>query len=179
MAIDANALLGHFRRQRVWTRELVAAWPEELFGWVPEGAGFSCGGLVRHLMQAEIFWARLLGAAVAGKVYDPFGIAGSLAERVEQFRDSNVNASRSDRLGTTFDECLEAWSGIQQKTEVLIAGLGSRELEEVSATHPLTGLEAPLWEMLIVMMEHEAHHRGQLSAYLKIRGLDHPTTLWS
>jgi uncharacterized damage-inducible protein DinB len=179
MAIDAQALLSHFRRQRVWTRELVAAWPEELFEWVPEGAGFSCGGLVRHLIQAEVFWVRLLRAAAAGEVYDPFGIDGSPPERVERFRDSNVDASRSDRLGATFGKCLEAWSGIQQRTEEVIAGLSAQELEEISAVHPLTGLEAPLWELLMVMIEHEAHHRGQLSAYLKARGLDHPTTLWS
>jgi uncharacterized damage-inducible protein DinB len=27
---------------------------------------------------------------------------------------------------------------------------------------------------VLVMMEHEAHHRGQLSAYLKGLGLDQP-----
>jgi uncharacterized damage-inducible protein DinB len=179
VGIEARALLSHFHRQRDWTRSLVGALPEELFDWVPEGAGFSCGGLIRHLMQAEVFWARLLGAAVAGEAYDPFGMDGSPAQRVEQFRESNVNASRSDRLGTTFGECLEAWEGLQNKTEALIGSLASRDLEAISAVHPLTGLEAPLWEMVLVMIEHEAHHRGQLSAYMKARGIDHPSTLWS
>ena len=179
MAIDASALLSHFRRHRRWTCELVAACPEEFFEWVPEGAGFSCGGLVRHLMQAEAFWVRLLRAAAAGEVYDPFGLAGPFEERVERFRDPNLDASRNDRFGATFAECLEAWNGMQKKTETVIAALDERDLEETLATHPLTGLKAPLWEMVIVMMEHEAHHRGQLSAYMKSRGAGHPTTLWS
>jgi uncharacterized damage-inducible protein DinB len=176
--IEASALRDHFRRQRVWTHVLVGALPEELFDWAPEGAGFTCGGLVRHLMQAEVFWARLLGAAVAGEAYDPFGIEGSFEQRVEQFRGPNVGASRSDRLGTTFAECVENWSGLQQKTEELIGSLEADDLQ-ASATHPLTGLKAPVWEMILVMIEHEAHHRGQLSAYLKARGIEHPPSLWS
>jgi uncharacterized damage-inducible protein DinB len=176
--MDANALLSHFRRQRTWTRDLVAVLSEEHFEWVPEGAGFSCGGLVRHLMQAEVFWARLLSTAAAGEAYDPFGIPGSFEERIERFREPNVGASRSDKLGSTPAECLENWLGIQQKTEAVIAGLDESALE-ARATHPLTGLEAPLWEMILVMIEHEAHHRGQLSAYLKARGVQHPPTLWS
>lgn len=179
MAIDSNALLDHFRRHRRWTRDLVGVAPEELFDWIPEGAGFSCGGLVRHLMQAEVFWRRLMQAAVANEPYDPFGIEGTLEERVETFRRPNVGASRQERMGTSFARCLETWTVIQAATEEAISSLSPTDLEDIRTTHPLTGLEGPLWELLIVMMEHEAHHRGQLSAYFKMRGVEHPPTLWS
>jgi uncharacterized damage-inducible protein DinB len=176
--MDATDLLTHFRRQRAWTRELVAVLPDELFEWVPEGSGFTCGGLVRHLIQAEIFWAGLLKTSVAGEVYDPLGLPGSFEERMESFRDINVGASRGDALGSTAAECLESWNGVQEKMEGLIAGLDATALE-TRGVHPLTGLEAPVWELVLVMIEHEAHHRGQLSAYLKARDVKHPSTLWS
>lgn len=176
--MDAVALLEHFRRHRTWTRDLVAAVPEELFDWVPPGGGFSCGGLVRHLMQAEIFWCRLLRAAVAGETYDPFGLPGSREERVEAFREINVSASRSEKMGNSFSECLDSWQAIQIETEGFIGALTREDLEQRSARHPLTGLIGSIWEFLVVMMEHEAHHRGQLSAHLKSRSIDLPTTLW-
>lgn len=176
---DASSALGHYRRQRRWTRDLVSAVPDELFDWAPDGSGFTLGGLVRHLIQAEIFWRRLLEGAAGGREYDPFGVAGDVGERLEQFRDVNVRASRDSRLGESIVDCLRSWEAVQEKTERFIEGLSVKELAEIRARHPLTGLERPLWEMLVVMMEHEAHHRGQLSAYLKSRGVEHPSTLWT
>jgi uncharacterized damage-inducible protein DinB len=31
--------------------------------------------------------------------------------------------------------------------------------------------------MLLVMVEHEGHHRGQLTAYLKMLGVDQPAAV--
>ena len=59
-----------------------------------------------------------------------------------------------------------------------LEGLPAGTIDSVQARHPLTGLKAAIGQMVLVMMSHEAHHRGQLSAYLKSRGVEHPTTLW-
>ena len=176
---DPDQILGHFRRQRRWTRDLVAAVPEEHFDWSPGEGSFSAGQLVRHLMQAETFWCRLLEKAIEGEVYDPFGLPGSADERMRSFRAPNVQASADSRLGSTFAECLDSWEGVQARTEELISGLSANQLSEIEVRHPLTGLEGTLDEFLLVMFEHEAHHRGQLSAYMKVLGLEQPTTLWT
>lgn len=177
--VDAPRVLAHFRRQRRWTRDLVAAVPDEYFDWSPGEGSFSCGQLVRHLIQAEIFWRRLLAAAIEGESYDPFGIEGSTDERMRRFRAPNVEASANPKLGADFAECLASWERVQAETEALLAGLAPTQLVEVRVHHPLTGLEGTLGELLIVMFEHEAHHRGQLSAYMKVLGLEQPTSLWS
>lgn len=166
-------LLDHFRRQRAWTRSLVAAIPEERFDWAPAPSDFTCGGLVRHLMQAEIFWSKLVTRGARGEVYDPFGLPGSGQERMTAFRSRNVSASGDSRMGSSFAECLRRWREIQARTEEELGRLSQQDLS-VSMTHPLTGLAAPVWEMLLVMIEHEAHHRGQLSAYLKVLELPQP-----
>jgi uncharacterized damage-inducible protein DinB len=166
-------LLAHFRRQREWTRRLVAAVPEERFDWAPSERDFSCGGLVRHMIAAEVFWRRLLLAAARGEAYDPFGLPGDLPERYEAFREPNLRSSRSDRYGASFAACLEAWRPVQAETERELGALGDDELQ-AEAYHPVAGLRLPVWEMLLVLMTHEAHHRGQLSAYLKVLGLRQP-----
>ncbi len=177
---DAALYLEHFRRQRRWTRDLVAAVPEEHFDWAPGEGDFTAGQLVRHLMQSEVFWARLIGGAVAGEPYDPLDLSEPVGEaRMKQFRVPNVQVSARPKLGSSFSELLAAWEGIQQGTEELIGGFTAEQLESVVVEHPLTGLRATLDEFLMVMCEHEAHHRGQLSAYLKVLGVEQPTTLWT
>jgi uncharacterized damage-inducible protein DinB len=163
-----------FRRERGWTRALVAATPEERFGWTPPGSGFTCGGMIRHLMQAEVFWRKLLTSAAEGRPYDPFQLSGSPRERRDAFSEPNVKASGSPRFGTSFAECLESWKEIQAQTEAAFGALDDRQLAEVVVHHPLTELEARLGEMLWVMLSHEVHHRGQLAAYLKQLDVDQP-----
>jgi uncharacterized damage-inducible protein DinB len=166
--------IAHFHRQRRWTRALVEAVPEDRFGWAPGPSDFSCGGLVRHLMLAEVSFRRMLLAAARGENYNPFGLPGSLAERTEAFRERNLRLSQEEKYGRTFAECLRVWEGIERKTAEELSAIPDEALHTREAVHGLTGLKAPLWEMCIVMVGHEAHHRGQLSAYLKLLGLPQP-----
>jgi uncharacterized damage-inducible protein DinB len=177
---DSDLLLAHFRRQRGWTRDLVAAVPEERFDWSPGEGAFGAGQLVRHLLQSEIFWRKMLQKALDGEVYDPFSFEeGPGAGRMRSFRSPNLRFSADSRLGSTFADLLTAWTPIQAETEALIGGLTTEQLATVRLRHPLTGFEASLHEFVLVMLEHEAHHRGQLSAYMKVLALDQPTTLWT
>jgi uncharacterized damage-inducible protein DinB len=167
-------LRAHYRRQRVWTRTLAAAIPAEHAEWAPSAADFSCIGLVRHLMASEVFWRRLLVAATRGEVYDPFQLPGTPVERLAAFREPNVRSSRGDKHGRTVEECLERWLPIQRETEEALGAITPEQLDSVEVYHPLAGLRAPLWELFLVMIAHEGHHRGQLSAYLKILGVRQP-----
>lgn len=161
-------LVLHFRRERGWTRELVGAIPEPHFDWAPAPDAFTCGGLVVHLIQSEVFWRRLLVAASRGEAFDPFRLPGTPRERLDAFRGPNLGSSRSERFGGTFAQCLESWTGIEEKTAVELSAIPETALEGVEFTHPLTGLHATLGEMFLVFLGHEGHHRGQLSAYLKM-----------
>jgi len=169
--------LNHYRRQRRWTRALVAAVPAEHFDWAPGAGAFSCGDLVRHLMQAEIFWSRLLVSAVEGKAFDPFGLEGTAEDRMQGLRGRNLDHSHAEKYGRTGEECLESWTAIEERTARDFAALPDSALHDVMVSHPVTLLQAPLWQMLLIMVEHEAHHRGQLSAYLKMIGVDQPSAI--
>jgi uncharacterized damage-inducible protein DinB len=174
----ASDFLDYYRRQRSWTRSLVAAVPEEHFGWRPADSSFSCGELVRHLIQSEEFWRKLVLEAVEGRAFDPFGLTGDGRERMAAFRQSNLEgAARGARRGSTFAECLEVWLPVQARTEEELARLTPEQLAAVEVDHPLLALRLPLWEALLMMVGHEVHHRGQLSAYLKMLGVEQPAAL--
>ncbi len=168
--------LTHFQRQRRWTRNLVAAIPDEHFDWRPNPEAFSCGDLVRHLMQSEIFWARLISKAASGEMLDPWGLPGDAEQRMTAFRQRNLETAGNPAYGTSFATALARWSEIERRTEEVLRQIPDEALQRVEAEHPLTVLRAPLWEFLLMMVEHEAHHRGQLSAYLKVIGVPQPAS---
>lgn len=166
--------LSQFRRERIWTRTLFAAVPAENQGWAPSASDFSCIGLLRHLMQAEVFYRRLLLAAARGEAFDPFGLPGDLQQRVDAFRVPNVKLSLSEKRGATIAACLSSWETIQTETEQELAAITPAQFASARARHPLSGMDARLWEHAMVMLAHESHHCGQLSAYFKVLGLRQP-----
>jgi uncharacterized damage-inducible protein DinB len=169
--------LDFYRRQRSWTFTLVSAVPEELFDWRPSESSFSCGELVRHLMLSERFWRKLIVEAAGGRSFDPFGLPGDGRQRMAAFRAPNLQSAGAARnLGATFAECLEKWGEIQARTEEELAGLTPEQLDAV-VDHPLLAIRFPVWEALLTMVGHEVHHRGQLSAYLKMIGVEQPASL--
>lgn len=173
-----DTFLTHFQRQRGWTDQLIQAIPEENFNWRPSEESFSLGGLVRHMIQAEAFFTRLLVHAAEGKAYDPFAAVPGTpgVERMEAFRAPNVQGSLDERYGTSFATCLASWDRVRARTAEQLSGFGEEDLEK-RVTHPLTGIETSIWEMLLIMLSHESHHRGQLSAFMKVLGLEQPAVM--
>jgi uncharacterized damage-inducible protein DinB len=169
--------LDFYRRQRSWTRALVAAVPEEHFDWRPSESSFSCGELVRHLMLSERFWRKMVLEVLEGRSFDPFGIPGDGRQRMAAFRAPNLqSAGAAGNLGATFAECLERWLPIQAQTEEELGRITPEQLD-IPVEHPLLALRLPLWESLLTLVGHEVHHRGQLSAYLKMIGVEQPASL--
>jgi uncharacterized damage-inducible protein DinB len=167
-------LLERFKRMRRGTRTLVAAIPDAQFDWRPGEGAFSCGDLVRHLMQSEIFWRKLLVAGSRGEPFDPFKIAGTGEERLRTRRPEMLASAHDDKWGTSAADCLARWADIQAKTERELAAIPDHALD-VEMEHPLLAIRAPVWDMFMIFIEHEVHHRGQLSAYFKALGIDQPT----
>ena len=168
-----DAFVPVWRRERGWTRRLVAAIPEQHLDWRPAVGSFSLLDLVRHLVQSERFWATLVAEAATGRGYDPFGLAGSGRERLAEFGPRNVAASRSARLGATLAEVLVSWQAVEAATLETFEALRGAELERV-VDHPLTRLQLPIGQMLLHMLSHEVHHRGQISGYLRVLGVEQP-----
>jgi len=162
--------LTQLRRQRRWTRAVVESIPEEHFDWRPAEGTFSCGDLVRHLMQAEIFWTRLIVKAAQGERLDPFQLRGEAEDRLRAFRGRNLEASHDPRYGANLNEVLARWDEIHERSLGELASVPDAALYQVEIEHPLTRMQGPLWQIMLTMLAHEGHHAGQLSAYLKMLG---------
>ena len=138
--LSISGFLAHFRRQREWTRRIALAIPDDKFDWTPSEDSFSCGDTLRHLIQAEVFWRRLLVKASQGEAYDPFGLTGDSETRLIAFRRPNLTASRDDTFGASVEECLDRWAEVQEKTEEMIATIPDESLHNVTMKHETSAL---------------------------------------
>jgi uncharacterized damage-inducible protein DinB len=174
--LTTNALIDRWRRTRQGTRALVEAIPPEHFDWRPNATAFSCGDIVRHLMQAEQMFRQLLAAGGRGDAWDPWQMTGTGEERLRSARQAIFEGACTNELGSTAAACLERWRAIEAETEAELATVGDDALAR-GVDHPIAAIHSPLWGMFLHMIEHEIHHRGQLSAYLKVLGVEQPALL--
>jgi uncharacterized damage-inducible protein DinB len=114
--------------------------------------------LARHLGRAErdFFVARVCGAT----------------PRVALGSDAALGRSGDTDLARALAE-LDA---LHEESCAMLADLGSREGEGALLRRVTTpvGAEITAWKLLRAMCEHEAHHRGQLTLYLRMLGVEPP-----
>ena len=112
----------------------------------------SIGAIVLHLGECEYWYLQSIAAekemTAEGK---------KLSHYLDTFE------ADFDR-GYTAEYCLETLGKISQLTRSFLAGLTDEDLEK---THPRTDLSRPaelsLRWILHLLIDHEAHHRGQIS----------------
>ena len=77
---------------------------------------------------------------------------------------------------TEFKRALAELDALHEESCALLADLEKREGDQALQRRITTpvGAEIAAWKWLRAMCEHEAHHRGQLSLYLRMLGVDPP-----
>lgn len=146
---DLEHFLHYFEKVRARTMRVARCIPAEHFEHSPTGKGFSFGDILRHLAGLERF---MFAENVAGRPSSYPGHESSLASGPE------ATFAYVERLHA---ESMEIF----------------RELgEEGFAAPAITpgGAEMASWKWLRSMIEHEAHHRGQIYTYLSILGVPTP-----
>lgn len=149
MISDAASFLRYFEGVHSRTVRDVSALPEEAEAWRPppqEGeAGWGVPEIVRHIAEARLFFA----SAYTGRgwVWDAW------PDPVDRKETWLPALERSlDRFAEALRDTPEGWLG--RRIE-LIGGEG----REVSG-----------WRVLMMMAEHEVHHRSQLATYAGLNG---------
>lgn len=131
------------------TRKVILCVPPADLEWAPAPNRFSFGDIIRHLAGIERF---MYGETAQGRKSRYSGHGRDLADgwdRVIAYYDRLHEESR--RIFSTLDP----------------AALAGR------CTTP-AGTPITTWKWLRAMLEHEAHHRGQLYLMLGIRGVKTP-----
>ncbi len=155
---SVQEFIKYWRGFRGRTRRTLAAFPRDAGPWRPAGGAFCVADLVRHLGRAErdFFVARVCGVP-------PRVAIGS-------------EAALGRGGGADFDGALAELDALHEESCAMLADLEKREGPAALQRRVTTPVAAEIaaWKLLRAMCEHEAHHRGQLSLYLRMLGVDPP-----
>jgi uncharacterized damage-inducible protein DinB len=141
--------LDHLGSVHARTRRVVALIPEDALEWAPAPGKLTFGDLVRHLAGIERW---MYAETVHGRPSRYPGHGRDLA----------------DGLAAT----LAYYDRLHAEARALFAALDDAALDGRSPTP--AGAAITTWKWLRAMVEHEAHHRGQLYLMLGLRGVPTP-----
>ena len=146
---DLNTFLDYLDSVHKRTRRVVLCIPAADLEWVPAPGKWSFGDIVRHLAGIERW---MYGETVQGRPSAYGGHGRDLADGIAAV------IAYYDRL--------------HGESRGIFASLTPERL----AGKAITPAGAPIttWKWLRAMLEHEAHHRGQLYLMLALRGVKTP-----
>jgi len=145
-------------RQR--TLEVVARIKPEQMGWRPEKEALSAGEMLRHIRLSE---QGLRRAALEGDF-------SYYEKRLPQGLRAVLGAAG------TLEEELKTLDRVHQETLAQVKAFPLDRWQEERA-HPGLGIRRKVYAFLFGIIEHEIHHRAQLTTYLRLLGspLPEPT----
>jgi uncharacterized damage-inducible protein DinB len=147
--IELAELLRYWHNVRDRTRRLVPLIPEARLEWRPAEGRFSPGDLVRHLAAIERW---MFAENVAGR---PSRYPG-----------------HGEELASGAAAVLAYHDRMHEEAMAIFAALDDERLRARCTTPG--GASIPAWKWLRSMVEHEAHHRGQLYLQLSLLGVPTP-----
>lgn len=137
----------YFEKVRGRTMRVAAVIPEDGFETSPTGKGFTFGDLLRHLVHIE---RHMYAENAQGRPSRYAGVEGPAGK-----------AATLDYVTRLHGEAMGIF----------------RSLDAEALQRPCTtpgGATMATWKWLRAMIEHEAHHRGQIYLYLSILGVPAP-----
>ena len=146
---DVQVFLDYLASVHARTRRLIAFIPPDTLEWTPGPSRWSAGDQVRYLADVERW---MYGETVAGRPSRYAGHARALADGLEAV------TAYYDRLHAESVAIFEALT-----PEALMG-----------RTVTPAGAPVTTWKWLRAMLEHEAHHRGQLYLTLGLLGVATP-----
>lgn len=148
MISSVTAFAEYWQRIHTRTREMVAAIPEDRLDWRPTEGEFSVAELVRHIASTRRM--NVVSATLGEGLYP----------------------GHDDRFGTSRRDLLHYLDASHAEVSNRLAGMRDDDLAEPRLSNQSGPY--PAWNILMAMVEHEVHHRGQLAMYLTLLGIEAP-----
>ena len=146
---SVSQFLEYWASVRSRTRRVVAGIPPDRLEWSPREGAFTLGDTVRHLATIQRF---MYAETVAGR---PSGYPGCGRE-----------------LADGYDAVLAYFDRLDAEARGIFGELSDADLQRKCRTPAGTAITT--WKWLRAMVEHEAHHRGQIYLMLGILGVPTP-----
>lgn len=159
MAINESLLI-ELDHQSATTRKVLERVPADRLDWKPHAKSMTMGRLATHLAELP-GWGEVVLTQSEFDVEPPGGSdyvpvqAESVAQILETF-DANVAKVRGIIAGMSDEEFMQLWTMKKAGEEVFTA--------------PRIGV------IRDVILHHAAHHRGQLTVYLRLNDVPVPST---
>jgi uncharacterized damage-inducible protein DinB len=131
------------------TRRVIECIPKQDLDWSPAPNKFSFADVVRHLAGIERW---MYGETVQGR--------------------PSLYTSHGKELADGYDGVLAYYDQLHEESKRIFASLTREQLDGKCLTP--AGTPITTWKWLRAMLEHEAHHRGQLYLMLGMRGVTTP-----
>jgi uncharacterized damage-inducible protein DinB len=153
-AAPAGGFAGTFEKHWSTAKELAvavaSAMPAESYSFKPVAAEMSFGEVVEHMAQSNFGYCAFIADAKS-----PFQPAkGAEADKAAAVKD----------VGDSFDYCSKIFESLDEANLPQIHGTGKRSF---SAS-----------EVMLGVMIHMSHHRGQAEVYLRLKGITPPEYKW-
>ena len=146
---DLPTFLDYLSSVHKRTRRIIELIPPADIEWTPSKGKFTFGDLVRHLAAIERW---MYGETVQGKPSRYRGCGRDLADG--------------------FDAVIAYYDRLHDESRAIFAALTDAQLAGKCTTP--AGTPITTWKWLRAMIEHEAHHRGQIYLMLGMRGVATP-----
>ena len=146
---SVEQFLEYWSSVRGRTRRVVTCVPPEQLEWSHRAGAFSLGDLVRHLATIERF---MYAETVAGRPSRYPGCGRELADG--------------------YDAVLAYFDRLDAEARGIFGELSDADLQRKCRTPAGTAITT--WKWLRAMVEHEAHHRGQIYLMLGILAVPTP-----
>ncbi len=149
METSLGEFLNYLKHVHARTRRVATLIPPQDLEWSAGPGAMTFGDVVRHLAAMERY---NFVETVQGR---PCAFAGHGRE-----------------LADGYDAVIAYYDRLHQESLALLAVLPEARLREKCLTP--AGTPITVWKWLRAMIEHEAHHRGQLYLMLRMRGVTTP-----
>ena len=146
---DLSTFLDYLTSVHKRTRRVIECIPKQDVDWAPGPGKFSFADIVRHLAGIERW---MYGETVQGR--------------------PSLYRSHGRELADGYDDVVAYYDRLHEESRGIFAGLTSGQLNGKCMTP--AGTPITTWKWLRAMLEHEAHHRGQLYLMLGMRGVTTP-----
>jgi uncharacterized damage-inducible protein DinB len=124
--------------------------PPDQLDWSPKEGEFTCGDILRHLIAAEKMFVRVA------------------LEGCWNYEGSEAGANQS------LSELLALLEATHAETMDKLKRASDQDLNTLRPGPTREGRPIQAWRWLMVLGEHEIHHRSQLAVYLSLMGVEPP-----
>lgn len=154
----AQSLIADMKQEGAYSRAVLEAVPEDKYDWKPHEKSMSLGALASHIAETPTWLDSMMedvfDFATGMEGYQPFA-AGDQAELLQALDENLANATVL--LADKDDEFMtRIWKGVKGDQELMAGPRGA-----VARS---------------ILVHHVAHHRGQLTVYLRLLDVPVPPT---